>query len=65
MQIMKKSLDEIWIPEMIVSEEVTPETTGFINYDQIQRNQHYALIKPHQRYKPELPEVDFELEIYK
>uniref|UniRef100_A0A336MED4 Elongator complex protein 1 n=1 Tax=Culicoides sonorensis TaxID=179676 RepID=A0A336MED4_CULSO len=42
-QSIKHSLNEIWIPEMIVSEEVTP-VGGIINYDQIQKNQHYSLI---------------------
>ncbi|XP_063699383.1 LOW QUALITY PROTEIN: elongator complex protein 1 [Culicoides brevitarsis] len=66
MHLIKVSLNDIWIPEMIVSEEINPcAVTGTINYDQIQRNQHYSLIKPHQRYKPELADFDFELEIYK
>lgn len=40
--VIKNSLDEIWIPEMITSGETA--TDGTIDYELLQDNQHYAMI---------------------
>ncbi|XP_055544619.1 elongator complex protein 1 [Wyeomyia smithii] len=66
--LIKVSLDSIWIPEMVVpgsgqDVEATAAATGDIN--QVQTVQHYAMIKPHQRYKPELQSIAWQFEVLK
>ncbi|XP_001657869.2 putative elongator complex protein 1 isoform X1 [Aedes aegypti] len=64
--LIKFSLDAIWIPEMVVpgsgqDVETTAMATG--NLEQVQNVQHYAMIKPHQRYKPDLQSVPWKFEV--
>lgn len=43
LRTVRESLDEIWIPEMIVSGQVIAEE-GNIDYSMVQDEQHYAMI---------------------
>ncbi|XP_062534614.1 elongator complex protein 1-like [Armigeres subalbatus] len=66
--VVKFSLDAIWIPEMVVpgsgqDVEATAQATG--NLELVQNVQHYAMIKPHQRYKPDLQIVPWQFEVLK
>ncbi|XP_031636716.1 putative elongator complex protein 1 [Contarinia nasturtii] len=60
---IKRSLDVIWLPEMMVSGEIKVEE--YMDYVRVQKEQHYAMIKPHQRAKPILTLIDWQLEILK
>ncbi|XP_058451587.1 elongator complex protein 1 [Malaya genurostris] len=66
--LVKFSLDAIWIPEMVVpgsgqDVETTAALTGDLK--QVQNVQHYAMIKPHQRYKPTLQSIPWQFEMLK
>ncbi|XP_065088523.1 elongator complex protein 1 [Ochlerotatus camptorhynchus] len=68
LHLVKFSLDSIWIPEMVVpgsgqDVEATAIATGDLS--QVQNVQHYAMIKPHQRYKPDLQIVPWQFEVLK
>ncbi|XP_055610784.1 elongator complex protein 1 [Uranotaenia lowii] len=67
-QLVRYSLDAIWIPEMIVrgsgqDVEETAAITG--DLEQVQNAQHYALIVPHQRYKPEIQSIPWQFDLLK
>ncbi|XP_058175381.1 elongator complex protein 1 [Anopheles ziemanni] len=69
-QLIRYSLDAIWIPEMIVPGG--PPTTGEpavmqtpADMLQAQSAQRYALIKPHQRYKPDIQLIAWQWDILK
>ncbi|KAJ6635662.1 Elongator complex protein 1 [Pseudolycoriella hygida] len=59
--IIKNSLDEIWLPEMIISGQMAND--GNVDYESLQDNQHYSMINLHQRFKPQLKSIDWELDI--
>ncbi|XP_058824960.1 elongator complex protein 1 [Topomyia yanbarensis] len=66
--LIKFSLDSIWIPEMVVpgsgqDVEVTAALTGDLSH--VQNVQHYAMIKPHQRFKPVLQSISWQFEVLK
>ncbi|KFB45399.1 AGAP003979-PA-like protein [Anopheles sinensis] len=70
-QLIRYSLDAIWIPEMIVpgsgpsatGEPTTIQTPADLL--QAQAAQRYALIKPHQRYKPDIQLIAWQWDILK
>ncbi|XP_049535614.1 elongator complex protein 1 [Anopheles darlingi] len=78
-QLVRYSLDAIWIPEMIVPElppdhgqqenGVEPPQTSAIlspaDLVQSQNAQRYALIKPHQRFKPDIQTIAWQWDILK
>uniref|UniRef100_A0A1Q3G1U7 Elongator complex protein 1 n=1 Tax=Culex tarsalis TaxID=7177 RepID=A0A1Q3G1U7_CULTA len=66
--LVRYSLDAIWIPEMVVpgsgqDVEATAQLTG--DLAQVQNVQHYAMIKPHQRYKPDIQSIPWQFEVLK
>ncbi|XP_039439416.1 elongator complex protein 1 [Culex pipiens pallens] len=66
--LVRYSLDAIWIPEMVVpgsgqDVEATAQLTGDLT--QVQNVQHYAMIKPHQRYKPDIQSISWQFEVLK
>ncbi|XP_055636480.1 elongator complex protein 1 [Toxorhynchites rutilus septentrionalis] len=66
--LVKFSLDAIWIPEMIVpgsGQDVEAVALATGDLSAVQNAQHYALIKPHQRFKPELQSISWQFEILK
>ncbi|XP_052863197.1 elongator complex protein 1 [Anopheles cruzii] len=83
-QLVRYSLDAIWIPEMIVP-GLPPSTSGGQQDEQTgseaqatlstalspadlvqaQNTQRYALIKPHQRYKPDIQMIPWQWDILK
>lgn len=68
LHLIKFSLDAIWIPEMVVpgsgqDVEATALATGDLS--QVENVQHYAMIKPHQRYKPDLQIGSWQFEVLK
>ncbi|XP_037944663.1 putative elongator complex protein 1 [Teleopsis dalmanni] len=59
--LIKNSLDEIWIPELMTAKQLP---TGLnIDYAELQNEQRYAMIEPVKRFKPELKIFDWEHEI--
>lgn len=60
---IQHSLDAVWIPEMIISGEI--KFDDVLDYAKVNSDQHYALIKPHQRAKPLLNVIDWRFEILK
>lgn len=44
LRVIRESLDEIWIPEMVVSGQPPTAENGPINFGQKQDEQHYAMI---------------------
>uniref|UniRef100_A0AAG5CXA7 Elongator complex protein 1 n=1 Tax=Anopheles atroparvus TaxID=41427 RepID=A0AAG5CXA7_ANOAO len=59
-QLIRYSLDAIWIPEMIVRTFQTPADVL-----QVQNAQRFALIKPHQRYKPDIQSIAWQWDVLK
>jgi elongator complex protein 1 len=44
LQAMKNSLDDIWLPEMMVSGQLQTGTAPIVDYNQVQNEQHYSMI---------------------
>ncbi|XP_050068179.1 elongator complex protein 1 [Anopheles maculipalpis] len=76
-QLIRYSLDAIWLPEMVVP-GTAPGSSDVANVGEVpvpiltpadlvraQDAQRYALIKPHQRYKPEIQSVSWQWDILK
>ncbi|KAG4079541.1 hypothetical protein HA402_010373 [Bradysia odoriphaga] len=61
LSIIRDSLDEIWIAEMITPGQIVND--GTVDYETLQDNQHYSLMNLHQRFKPQLKSIDWELDI--
>lgn len=81
--VIKNSLDEIWLPEMITPGQMVND--GTMDYEALQDSQHYSMMSKlnvrqitskkkkklisnqfsdlHQRIKPQLKSIDWELEI--
>lgn len=60
---IRNSLDAVWIPDMMISGEI--KFDDVLDYAKVQSDQHYALIKPHQRTKPLLNLIEWRFEILK
>ncbi|XP_053693456.1 elongator complex protein 1 [Sabethes cyaneus] len=66
--LVKFSLDSIWIPEMVVpgsGQDVEQMAAATGDLSKVQSVQHYSMIKPHQRYKPELQSISWQFEVLK
>uniref|UniRef100_A0AAG5CXB3 Elongator complex protein 1 n=1 Tax=Anopheles atroparvus TaxID=41427 RepID=A0AAG5CXB3_ANOAO len=66
-QLIRYSLDAIWIPEMIVPGSPPTASSGEVVADvlQVQNAQRFALIKPHQRYKPDIQSIAWQWDVLK
>uniref|UniRef100_A0AAG5CYA7 Elongator complex protein 1 n=1 Tax=Anopheles atroparvus TaxID=41427 RepID=A0AAG5CYA7_ANOAO len=76
-QLIRYSLDAIWIPEMIVPGSPPTASSGEVVGEgsrtfqtpadvlQVQNAQRFALIKPHQRYKPDIQSIAWQWDVLK
>ncbi|CAD7092849.1 unnamed protein product [Hermetia illucens] len=60
---VKDKMSEIWIEEMMSTQQTMFGPN--VDYAQVQNDQHYAMIPPHQRFQPQLNIIEWEHAILK